>query len=159
MTKNKKSKIPYIFFAFFAIFILVDILFIYISQVTWRGTVMENSYEKGRKYNQTLLKDKKQKNLGWVGNLNNKDIKSKKALLTFDLKDNFGKFIDDAKVKIAIIRPTQTGFDFNEELYLDKKNQNYQKVINFPLKGLWRIEIQATSGKEVFQYVKRIVII
>lgn len=158
MTENKKSKIPYFFFAFFALFITVDIVYIYLAESTWRGTVTENAYEKGRKYNQTLLKDKVQQNLGWAGKLSSKSIAKEKAVVIFELKDKNGKFIDNAKITINLIRPTQTGFDFKEELILDQKSKNYQKLIKFPMKGLWRVELEATSGENIFQYVERIVV-
>ena len=160
--KPKKSKIPYIFFAFFAVFITVDIAFIYIAKKTWRGTVMDDSYEKGRKYNQVLQSDKKQKDLGLQPHLEYKAIASKKSALAFSLKDKNGKIINNAKIAIRLVRPTQAGFDFDQELFFDKKNQNYQKEIDFPLIGLWRVELQALvniNGKEeIFQHVERIVI-
>ena len=158
MIKNKKSKIPYFFFVFFAVFIAVDIAFIYISKVTWRGTVMDDSYEKGRKYNRTLMSTKKQNELNWSGNISQKFIENKKALLIFDLKNQSNKIIKNAKVKIKLVRPVQAGFDFETELTFDKNNNNYQKEINFPLKGLWKIELRVFVDKDVFQYSQRIVI-
>ena len=159
---NTGSKIPCIFVAFFALFIAVDVIYIYVAKKTWRGTVTENAYEKGLKYNQTLISDKKQKDLGFKAKLNIKSINNKTTLLSFDLKDKNGKIIKDAKIKINLVRPTQTGFDFAEELLFETKNQNYQKIINFPLKGLWKVELQAfvtiNGQEEIFQYVERIII-
>ncbi len=156
--KPKKSKIPYIFVAFFATFIIADICFIYIANKTWRGTVTEDSYEKGRKYNKILLNNQKQKDLGWSGKINYKAISTKKSLIIFDLKDQNNKIIKNAKIKLKLVRPTQTGYDFDEELIFNLNKNNYQKTINFPLIGLWKVEVQAFVKDEVFQYVKRIVI-
>lgn len=155
---NKKSKIPYFFFIFFAIFITVDIAFIYISKKTWRGTVTEDSYEKGRKYNRTILANKKQKELNWSGDISQKFIENQKSLLIFSLKDDAGQFIKNANIKLKLVRPTQTGFDFEDKLFFNKFNNKYQKEVNFPLKGLWKIEVQAFVGDKIFQYVQRIVI-
>jgi nitrogen fixation protein FixH len=155
-TPVKKSKIPYIFFAFFATFIIADLAFIYISSVTWRGTVTEDAYEKGRKYNQTLLNNKRQKDLGWEGELEYRANAIKKGVLTFGLKDKNGKVIKDAAIEVEFFRPTQTGFDFNGVLQFDKKSGNYKGVVKFPLSGLWRATVRASVGDEIFGYAERI---
>jgi len=156
--QNKKSKIPYIFFAFFAVFITADIFFIYLAKTTWRGTVTEDAYEKGRKYNKTLLSNKKQKDLDWKAKIDYEILASKKSLIIFELKDEKNRIIKDAKVKVKFVRPTQTGFDFKEELNFDNKSKYYKKIIDFPLIGLWKVEIQAFARNELLYEVKRIVI-
>jgi nitrogen fixation protein FixH len=158
MKENKKSKIPYIFFAFFATFITADLTLIYIAQKNWRGTVTENSYEKGRKYNKTLINDQKQQNLGWKVDLKHKNINSKESILILDLKDKDDKLIENAQIKLQLVRPTQTGYDFSQKLTFNLDEKNYQKLVTFPLIGLWKVEAQIFADDKVFQYVKRIVI-
>ncbi len=154
--ENKKSKIPYLFFIFFAVFITADIIMIYISQKTWRGTVTEDAYEKGLKYNKVLLNNKKQQDLGYQADLKYRVISDEVARISFILKNKDNDIINNAKIKVKFVRPTQSGFDFKEELFLNKITNSYQNNIIFPLIGLWRVEIQAFIGDDVFQYVKRI---
>lgn len=155
---KKKSKIPYIFFIFFATFITADIFLIYLANKTWRGTVTENSYEKGRKYNKTLLNNKKQQGLGWQADLNYQSAKNKEGYIYLNLKDKKGLIIKNAQVAVKFVRPTQTGFDFQDQLYFSNQDQRYYQKIIFPLPGLWKVEIQAKVENKIFQYVKRIVI-
>ena len=69
MSEQKKSKIPYIFFIFFAVIFAVNFSYIYVSQKTWRGLATEDAYHKGLNYNQVLEEEKKQKELGWKSTL------------------------------------------------------------------------------------------
>ncbi len=55
-----------------------------------------------------------------------------------------------------MVRPTQTGYDFESELFFNNQNNNYENEIKFPLIGLWRVEVQSFIGDDIFQYVKRI---
>jgi len=153
---NKKSKIPYIFFIFFAVFITADIFMIYIAKKTWRGTVTEDAYEKGLKYNKVLLNNKKQQDLGYKGQLKYLYSSKNNGKLLFALKNKNNDIVKNAKIKIKIVRPTQTGYDFESELFFNNKSGTYENNIEFPLAGLWKVEVQSFIGDDIFQYVKRI---
>ncbi len=154
---TKKSKIPYIFFAFFAVIFLVDFFYIYIAGKTWRGISTKDSYQKGLNYNQTIQMVKNQQDLGWKLKIKYRGDGNKMGVLTADLTDKNARIIKDAEVKVNFRRPTQEGFDFNWELKF--LNNQYRAEIVFPLKGQWDFEIVA-KGKngEVLQEVKRYVV-
>lgn len=152
------SKIPYFFVGFFLFFVIVNITFIYISRLTWRGTVTENAYEKGKDYNKYLEEQRKQDALGWIAKTDYETIGKQKILFRFDLRDQDQDVIDDAVVKVRFIRPTQDGYDFSVDMGYDASNKNYKKAVKFPFKGLWRFELQAAVKDQKFNYVKRIVI-
>jgi nitrogen fixation protein FixH len=157
MIQKSTSKIPYLIFIFFGIVIAVNTYYIYISQKTWRGVVTENSYKKGLNYNQTIAEVKKQKELGWKTKIKFTNQKNQIGILQVFLSDKNGKEIKDANVKVKLLRPTQIGFDFEENL--EFRNKNYQKKIVFPFAGQWDFEIIVLKNDEVFQQVKRYVII
>jgi len=50
----KKNLFIYFFGVFFAITLLVNIFFIYISQKTWQGVFVEDSYKRGLNYDKVI---------------------------------------------------------------------------------------------------------
>jgi nitrogen fixation protein FixH len=153
----RSSKIPYIFIIFFVVFISVDLLYIYISSKTWRGTVGEYSYEKGIDYNQFLELRNKQNKLGWNLEINFKNLGNKRAILTIQVTDKDNKKLNDSKIEVKFERPTQEGFDFSKNL--EKSiNGKYQAIIDFPLRGQWNCEIIVSNKNDILQEVKKYVI-
>jgi nitrogen fixation protein FixH len=157
MTQQKNSsKIPYIFFAFFAVIFAVNFFYIYVSQKSWRGVAVEDSYKKGVNYNNALELVAKQKELGWKMEIKYSPTLSKSGVVTIRLLDKNSRQINDANLYINFKRPTQEGFDFAQEI----KNFAgiYKAEIAFPLKGQWDFEVVATKNENTFQEVKRYVI-
>lgn len=154
--EKKRSKIPYIFFAFFAVVFAVNIFYIYIAKQSWRGVVTEDSYQKGLNYNGILKVFKKQKDLGW-------DVKAryirndkKSGSLRVDTFDKDKKLITDATVTAFFRRPVQDGYDFIQNLKFTEGT--YQANIIFPTLGQWDVDISVTRGKDTVHEVKRYVI-
>jgi nitrogen fixation protein FixH len=155
-TKQKRSKIPYIFLAFFGVIFLVNIFYIYLANKTWRGIVTEGSYQKGINYNQILELAKIQKTIGWKINLKYTKQSNQSGALTVDIVDKNQTKITDAIVSVTFKRPTQEGFDFAETLKFTKGT--YRGDIKFPLPGQWDVEVSAVRGEESAHEVKRYII-
>ena len=47
-------------------------------------------------------------------------ISDEVARISFILKNKDNDIINNAKIKVKFVRPTQSGFDFKEELFLNK---------------------------------------
>ena len=156
MSEQKKSKIPYIFFIFFAVIFAVNFSYIYVSQKTWRGLATEDAYHKGLNYNQVLEEEKKQKELGWKMIIDYRNLGENQGVLIIDLKDKNSHKISDAEVEVNFKRPTQEGKDFAQKLKF--VNGVYKANIAFPLKGQWDFEIKAVRAEDVFQETDRYVI-
>lgn len=155
-TEKKRSKIPYIFFGFFAVIIAVNVFYVYIAKKTWHGLVTGDSYHKGLNYNENIAQAKKQKELGWEVKINYRSVGNLKAEISVILKDRNGNPIDDAQMYINFRRPSQEGFDFVERV--DSSTGSYESKVTFPLKGQWDVEVVVTKGTDTFQEVKRYVI-
>lgn len=153
---GKKSKIPYIFVAFFAVILVVNIFYIYISRATWRGVTTDDSYKKGLEYNKFLEQEKKQRQLGWKFNTNIRNIILNQSEITVILEDKRHQVIKDANIIVEFKRPTQDGFDFGKELEL--KDHIYSTKVNFPKPGQWDIILTATRGRDKFSEAKRYII-
>ncbi len=151
-----KSKIPYFFFAFFAVILVVNIFYIYISSKSWRGVVVDKSYQRGVEYNETIALEKKQREMGWKVEMKFENLGNQNGVLRVLILDKNSKLINDANIRLYLKRPTQDGFDFEVPLvFLDGK---YQAKISFPLKGQWEFGLDIRSGENVFYEVKRFII-
>ena len=156
MKGQKKSKIPYIFFVFFAVIFAVNFFYIYISQKTWRGLATDDAYQKGLHYNQILEAEKKQKELGWKMAIYYRNLGENKGVLEIDLKDKNSQKISDAEIEVNFKRPTQEGKDFSQKLKF--RDGFFKADIFFPLKGQWDFEIRAVRGEDVFRETDRNII-
>jgi len=158
MSDNSKKAgfIPYIFIIFFTVIFIINGFYIYISQKTWRGVATQNSYQKGLKYNETLEFVKSQKALGWNFEINFLNLGNNLANTTVCLLDKDKTYIKNAKLIAKLRRPTQEGKDFEQNFIV--QNNCYYAKINFPLKGLWEVEIQAFKDDNIAQIVKRYIV-
>lgn len=118
---------------FFVTFASVDAFFVYKAVNTHSGVVTENAYEKGLAYDETLEKAREQQNMNLEALIRYSDQK-----LEFVLPN-----IDNANVKVHLVRPTHQGYDVEHQL---KNNADdvYTAELNLPLNGLWRAQIEAT---------------
>ena len=112
----KKSKIPYLFFIFFAVIFVVNAIYIYIAETTWRGVSTQDSYQKGLSYNQIFTTAKKQKELGWSAKTSYKKLDKNVVLFSVDLRDKNKNIISDAAVNLDFKRPVQEGYDFTQKM-------------------------------------------
>ena len=156
MSQKTSSKIPYIFIVFFAVILLVNIAYIYISNKTWRGIATENSYKKGLEYNQIIAANKKQKLLGWKIKIKFENLGNNSGLIQINLFDKYGSEIKDADVVLNLKRPVQEGFDFKQDLKYS--NGSYRALIKFSQKGQWEFEVIADKKGNITQEVKRYIV-
>lgn len=154
--QNQKSKIPYFFFAFFAVVFAVNISYIYISNKSWRGVVVDKSYQRGVEYNQTLALLKKQQEMGWKLDAKFDNFGKNNGILRVRIFDKNSREIKDANIRVSLKRPTQEGFDFEVPLVFDAKK--YSATISFPLKGQWDFNFEIARADEVFYEVKRYIV-
>lgn len=156
-SRNKDSRlILIILFTFFTVIFAINFIYIYFSQKTWRGVITQNSYQKGLQYNKTIEYVKSQKQLGWTSQIKYINSAKNAGELTACIIDKNNQPIKNAKLVAKIMRPTQEGYDFSQDLM--PQNNCYFAKINFPLKGQWIFEIQAFKGDDIFQEVKRFVV-
>jgi len=157
MTEQKKrSKIPYIFFIFFAVIVGMNVFYIYLANKSWRGVITKDAYERGAAYNEVITQNKKQQTMGWKVDMKYKRLDEKSGSLLVKLSDKNSAIIKDANIRAELKRPTQEGFDFKAPLVF--KDGIYEAKISFPMKGQWDIELDIARGEERFFEVKRYVI-
>lgn len=153
----KSSKIPYFFVIFFSVFIIVDLIYIYLANKTWRGVSSGDAYQKGLNYNQILELQNRQQQLGWKITTNFENRGDKNGILKVKIVDKDSNYFDLAKVVVKLRRPTQEGFDFEQNLIYQGDGW-YKSYIDFPLKGQWQFEIVVSHKQDSLQTVKKYVI-
>lgn len=154
--ENKKSKIPYIFFAFFAVIFLVNGIFIYVAKKSWRGVVEENSYQKGLQYNDTIKNFEKQQQLGWKVDFKHQRISEKSLRIFLKISDKNSRIINDAVVNLLFKRPTQDGYDFTSQAFYSSSQKLYLVEADFPFLGQWDVEIFVKKDGDEFKMKQRL---
>ncbi len=143
--------IPWYFVLFFAVFIILDSIFVYIAITSQTGVVTDKAYEKGLAYDSLLEESRLQKELGVQH-----EVSYDAPLLKLSLKDRDGHPIEAAKVTAKMIRPVQAGYDF--ELILTPVDSGvYAAELHVPLSGLWTAKMEAQWDGQSYRTTYRFV--
>lgn len=137
--------IPWYFVMFFAFIALVNGAMVTTAIKTYPGITTENPYEKGLAYNKVIQAQEQQEALGWKA-----DIRYENGYLQFNLRDRNDKNLPVDKATATFTRPTQSGMDFVVEL-------SNETPVNFPLKGLWEVRVDAYYNNIHHQKIQRII--
>lgn len=141
------KRVFWYFSVFFGFIAAVNAVMMTLAIRTHRGVVTDHAYEKGLAYNQVVEAKSKQEVLGWKGSINYAN-----SMLSFTLQDKNHLLLIPDKATATIIRPTEQDMDFTVEL------KDTQTEVNFPVKGVWDVRVDATVGDKPFQQTKRIII-
>ena len=151
--------IPWMIVGFFAVFMLLDAVFVYLAMSSHRGVVTEKAYEKGLAYNETVAAADAQQALGWQGEIAvaGRSGVEEPATIGFILRDAKGALRSGAEVQAKLIRPTQAGYD--RVLLLEETEPgHYIGNVHIPLAGQWDIRVAATWQGRQYQQRRRVVI-
>ena len=151
--KEKPSKIPYFFFAFFFVVIAVNIAYIYVAKKTWHGVTTEKAYQKGLDYNNVLKKAEKQKELGWKVEIKTQINGENRLLFFVNIYDKNSNKIDGAKVNMYFRSAMQEELDF---VVTDSAEENIHKFdVTFPAKGYWDLVAEIRKGNDELYLAER----
>lgn len=140
--KNDNRIILYCFIGFFATFMILDSIFVYLAVSTQTGVVTEQPYEKGLDYNNTLAEAKNQPVI-------NDEVSYKDGILTWVIKDNHNMPVN-GHAKATFFRPVQEGYDFMVPLE-SKGHGVYEIKPDLPLKGLWSVRLQGQWNSKIYK--------
>lgn len=151
--KNKNDKyIPYYFVLFFLVVAAVNAVFVYKALTTHQGVIVENAYEKGLEYNDSIAAYEAQKQLGWNANISHKN-----GAVIFTLSDETGEAISGADARAYFKRPTVKGMDFDVALTQIAPGK-YSADIASVNQGLWKVTVSTKWQDKQFQKSERLVI-
>lgn len=132
-------------------------IYIYLANTTWRGVSSVDAYQKGLNYNQILELENRQQQIGWKITTSFENKGQQNGILRVKILDKNNDYLDLAKVVVKLRRPTQEGFDFEQNLIYQGDGW-YQSYLDFPLKGQWQFEIIVSFKQDLMQAVKKYVI-
>lgn len=141
-----------------AVFLVVNVVFVVFAVTSNPGLVTEDYYEQGRKYEKNIVTQlAARNNLHWETKL---EIPKQITLNTpdtyrFSAVDSRGVSIMDADVKLIAYRPSDANADFVKPVEQIAPGL-YQTQLEFPLPGIWDINLKVTHGKDVYHQSRRI---
>jgi len=141
-----------------AIFFAVNIVFIIFAITSNPGLVVDDYYEKGRDYEKNVITRLAARDrLHWQTKLEIPGVvyTHSSDIFRFSAVDSRGVSIDDAAVKIIAYRPSNAGADFTQTLDQIAPGL-YQSKLQFPLPGVWDINVKVVLGADIFYQKQRI---
>ena len=150
--------IPWTFFAFFGVVVLVNGTMIWIAISTWTGISGENanSYRQGLTYNDRLADVRAQDALGWTADLLFERGDPAQGRLSLVIADDDEAPLHNAQVTASLLRPTHPGHDFAVPLLSTEAPGTYSAEIAFPLPGQWDLRVTAEHEQGTYRLSQRL---
>ena len=157
LPKPSDRWIPWMFFAFFGLLVLVLVPMGIIAVRTNSGIVTADAYEKGLAYNSAIQAQQQQESLKWRGDVTTEILASGHTKADFSLTDASGAPLAGAAVKVWFVRPAQDGIDQQAEMR-EQSSGHYVAELTLPARGLWEARVSATKDGHNFQIIKRVIL-
>lgn len=136
--------------AAFLVVIAVNVAFVVLALGTWSGLSVEQPYERGIKYNQTIEIDHAALALGWSA-----DAVYDGRVISLDLRDKAGAPIDGAAVLARIERPAVEGHDIEVPLAAIGAGR-YAAPASVPMAGQWYLVVTVDRGADHWRSRSRV---
>jgi nitrogen fixation protein FixH len=155
MDENTRSssalKSPWVWgwFGMIVIVMLANMTMIHFARTTSPGLVVNDFYEKGKNYDNTLKERQLEKNLGWQINpqLPEKITVDKVFPIAISVVGVNGETVLPREATIYIFRPSDAAADFSLPMELSRKGM-FVADLELPLPGRWDIIFSLSSEDE-----------
>jgi nitrogen fixation protein FixH len=149
--------IPAIFFAMFAVIILVNGIMIYLALDSFTGLQTRNHYREGLAYNQQLEAQQRQEALGWRVETALLEQQGQSGRLRLSVSGPDGSALSIDQARLRFIRPGDPDLDFMQALPVSGRGP-YDAEIAWPAPGAWDMKLTLFRGAERYQLNRRLVI-
>jgi nitrogen fixation protein FixH len=143
--------------AFLLVFLTANVIFIYLAFKTAPSLVVDDFYERGEAYEETLKKIEREKSLGWSGVLIVPPHSRVNETSTYEAiiqgKNSASLQLDS--VIFFAYRPSDASADFSVPMEKSAVG-SYTADASFNLPGTWDIIIEAKRGEDKFLVTRRI---
>lgn len=147
--------IPWLFVGMFAVIIAVNGTMVSIALSSWTGLTTQNHYLEGLAYNQRLAAAEAQEALGWELALRSEAPGASRLAVAFDARDAAGEPLYADYLRVAFVRPTHEGHDF--EVTLQPRGAgHFETDVEMPLPGVWDLRLLLVRGAEAYQVTERV---
>ena len=147
--------VPWLIVAGFVLVTLVNGIMVYFAISSFTGLQTEGHYQRGLDYNEVLADERTQDALGWTVGIDFRETGDGRARLSVRAADKAGKPLNDAGVKIRLIRPVQAGHDM-DVILVAAGDGLYAADVELPLRGQWDIQAQIKHPSGNYSTAKRI---
>ena len=146
---NQKSKIPIIFFVFFAVIFAVDFAYIIIANKSWKGVVIDKNIAKNLNYQSVVAQEEIQKSLGWQVLFEHKivEIENNKSKIKFLVKIDQQK--NASQINLVTVNLSSRNNNNSSNILLDMVEKNvFVGTTSTLKKGKWqaRLKINASNN-------------
>jgi nitrogen fixation protein FixH len=132
---------------FFGVMIAVNIAFTVFAVKSFPGEQVEQSYETGLRYNETLAQNEKQAALGWQVQIGFEKNAQNEAKLVGSWRDKEGELITGLNVSALITRPASDQGMRHEDLSGNGPGR-YEVDLNGLAPGQWKVVMLAVDDNE-----------
>ena len=140
------------------VFLTVNIIFIVFAITSNPGLVADDYYEKGREYEKNVVtRLAARNNLNWETKMEIPKLiyTNRPDVYRFSAVDSRGVSIMDADVEFIAYRPSDASADFVKTVDQIAPGL-YQTKLDFPLPGIWDINLKVKYGEDVYHQTHRI---
>ncbi|MFW5451616.1 MAG: FixH family protein [Methylophagaceae bacterium] len=138
-------------------FVSMNAIFIYLAFKSPPNLVVEDFYERGKRYEDTQKRIEQEKALGWTGLLIVPTKTRVNQAQSYDVliqgKNSAALNLDS--VTVNAYRPSDARADFSTEMML-KVPGMYTAELEFSLPGIWDLIVIAKQGEQEFLVTKRV---
>jgi len=139
--------IPWYFVLFFAVFIIVDVIFATLAMRTHSGVVSDQAYEKGLAFNETLNEAREQSQFIGHETASYQDNK-----LVWRITGKDGHPLQGGRVTAHLVRRVQEGYDFTISL-AEGTPGYYAATPSFPLPGEWIARLEMIWNNKSYRTI------
>lgn len=146
------------FLGIIVVFLVVNFIFIGFAIGTNPGLVSDDYYEQGREYEKNVVTRLNARNkLHWETKMEipKQIYTNTPATYRFSAVDSRGVSIMDADVKFILYRPSDASADFTKPVEQLAPGL-YQTKLEFPLPGIWDVNLKVVHGDDVYHQTHRI---
>ncbi len=138
-------------------FVSMNAIFIYLAFKSPPNLVVEDFYERGKRYEDTQKRIEQEKALGWTGLLIAPTTTRVNQLQTYDvlIQGKNSTALDLHSVTIHAYRPSDARADFSKEM-VAKAPGMYTAELAFDLPGIWDVIVVSKQGEQEFLVTKRL---
>lgn len=138
-------------------FVSMNVIFIYLAFKSPPNLVVEDFYERGKRYEDTQKRIEQEKALGWTGLLIVPTKTRVNQTQTYEvlIQGKNSAALDLSLVTINAYRPSDARADFSTEMTL-KVPGMYTAEMKFTLPGIWDLIVVAKQGEQEFLVTKRV---
>jgi len=134
----------------------VNLVMIYLSTVNNPGLVVDDYYERGKNYEETLLK-RRAEDPGWQMRLiepTGIEV-GRPSVFGLEVRKSDGSLLDPDRVTLFAYRPSDSKKDFEVPMQ-EVAPGSFQAEVRFPLKGVWDLLVAVRSGDQEYSVPARI---